>query len=195
MQPRQSRTRSVVLTTSLVAASLGLTALPAQHARADNDNDKHLSAGAIFGRGLNTAQPGNAVNHVILPKLIKIKTGGVVNFTVAGFHDIIVFKPGFKREDLDPFIPAAGTFVFPRDPTAPLTGNQASLTDQIYYRGINPAGGPPPNNAATVEPSNASNRNEVVAFLEPGLYFVHCNVRPHLLDGMYAYVRVSNDDD
>lgn len=100
-----------------------------------------MSTGAIFGRGLNTAQPGNAVNHVSLPKLIKIKAGGVVNFTVAGFHGIIIFKPGFKREDLDPFIPAAGTFVFPRDLTAPLSGDQASLADQIYYRGINPAGG------------------------------------------------------
>ena len=79
---------------------------------ADNDHNKHLSAGAVFGRGLNTAQPGNPVNHVVLPNVIKIKTGGGVNFTVAGFHDIIVFKPGFEREDLYPFIPAASTFIF-----------------------------------------------------------------------------------
>jgi len=93
---------------------------------------------------------------------------------------------------LDPFIPATGGFVFPRDPAAPLPPAQATLTDLIYYRGINPAGA---GNVATGDPSNASNRSEVVAFLAPGIYFVHCNVRGHLLDGMYAYVRVSDDDD
>jgi hypothetical protein len=161
----QFRTRAVVLSTTMLAASLGFTALPS---KADDDHDKHLSAGAIFGRGLNTAQPGNKVNHVI-----------------------IVFKPGFKREDLDPFIPAAGAFVFPRDPAVPLSGVQAPLTDRIYYRGINPAGA---GNAPTGDPVNASNRAEVVAFLEPGTYLVHCNVRGHLLDGMFAYVRVGDDD-
>jgi hypothetical protein len=183
------RTRSVVLAATMLAASLGLV-VPAS--RADDDKDKGSTAGASFGRGLNTAQPGNKVNHIILPRLIKIKTGGVVNFTVAGFHDIIVFKPGFTRADLEPFIPAAGPFIFPRDPATPLSGAQAVLTDMIFYRGINPAGA---GNAPTGDPVNASNRSEVVAFLEPGTYFVHCNVRGHLLDGMYAYVKVSNSND
>lgn len=183
----RSRTRSVILTTML-AASLGLVAPASQ---ADDDKDNSSNAAASFGRGLNTAQPGNKVNHLILPKMIKVKTGGVVNFSVAGFHDIIIFKPGFTRENLEPFIPAAGPFVFPRDPAAPLPAAQASLTDLIYYRGINPAGA---GNAPTGDPLNASNRSEVVAFLEPGIYFVHCNVRGHLLDGMFAYVKVGNDD-
>jgi hypothetical protein len=55
---------------------------------------------------------------------------------------------------------------------------------------INPAGGPlatPP----VVNPNNAENRGEPVAFLEAGKYLVICNIRPHLLDGMYAYVNVS----
>jgi hypothetical protein len=34
------------------------------------------------------------------------------------------------------------------------------------------------------------NRSEPVAFLEAGTYLVICNVRPHLLDGMFAYVKV-----
>ena len=46
----------------------------------------------------------------------------------------------------------------------------------------------------TGNPANGSNRAEVVAFLEPGTYLVICNVRGHLLDGMYAYVRVGDDD-
>ena len=40
-------------------------------------------------------------------------------------------------------------------------------------------------------PANGENRSEPVAFLEKGTYLVICNIRPHLLDGMYAYVKVN----
>jgi hypothetical protein len=66
----------------------------------------------------------------------------------------------------------------------------ASLADRIYYRGINPAGGPLAT-APSDDPDNDSNRGEVVAFLEKGTYLVICNVRPHLLDGMLAFVKVN----
>lgn len=148
-----------------------------------------------FGRGLNTAQPGNRVNHAVLPSKITVKTGGVVDFGIAGFHDIIIFKPGFVLQDLidagggdfpvDPVFP----FVLPSDPLAPLPPELAFLTESIYYRGINPAGGPPQTPPTGVV-SNAMNRSEPVAFLAPGTYLVICNVRPHLVDGMYAYVKV-----
>jgi hypothetical protein len=86
--------------------------------------------------------------------------------------------------------PDAGfPFVFPSDPLTPLPPGVAFLTDSIYYRGINPAGGPPQTPPTGVV-SNAMNRSEPVAFLTPGTYLVICNVRPHLLDGMYAYARV-----
>jgi hypothetical protein len=147
-----------------------------------------------FGRGLNTAQPGNAINHAVVPNDIKVKAGGVVDFGVAGFHDIIIFKPGVTLQDLldagGGVYPDAGfPFVFPADPAAPLPPAVAFLTDSIYYRGINPAGGPP-ETPPVISPSNAMNRSEPVAFLTPGTYLVICNVRPHLIDGMYAYVRV-----
>ncbi len=160
----------------------------------DKDHSKHSRAAAAFGRGLNTAQPGNAVNHAILPRQIKIKAGGVVDFAVAGFHDIVIFKPGFTLEDLVkagggayPSTPPA--FVIPANPTAALPSAISFLTDSIYYRGINPAGGPLAT-AVSGNPVNGSNRSEPVAFLEPGTYLVICNIRPHLLDGMFAYVKV-----
>jgi hypothetical protein len=178
-------------------AILVSVAFVAPLAIADDDDNKRSNVNVSFGRGLNTAlPPGNPVNHAILPNEIKVKVGGVVDFGVAGFHDIIIFKPGVKLEDL---IDAGGgqfpsfppVFVLPPDPAAPLPANVAFLTDQIYYRGINPAGGPlataPANN-----PDNDSNRREPVTFLEKGTYLVICNVRPHLLDGMYAYVKVRN---
>lgn len=161
----------------------------------DDDSDhKRSQATASFGRGLNTAQPGNPVNHAVLPKEIKIKAGGVVDFAVAGFHDIVIFKPDFTLAHL---IQAGGgqypltppLFVIPANPATPLPVAISFLADSIYYRGINPAGGPLAT-AVAGNPANGSNRTEPVAFLEPGTYLVICNVRPHLLDGMYAYVKV-----
>jgi hypothetical protein len=173
-----------------------ITNTTASHAVADSANKVHccFTGGLCVGRGLNTARPGNAVNHAILPKQINVKASGVVDFGVAGFHDIVVFKPGVVLDDLldgtgqFPLFPPV--FVLPPDPATPLPAATAFLADQIYYRGINPAGGPlatPP----VVNPSNAENRGEPVAFLEAGKYLVICNIRPHLLDGMYAYVNVS----
>jgi plastocyanin len=178
------------VTRSAVLAALALASWPVL-ADEDDANNKRSQATASFGRGLNTAQ---AVNHAVLPRVIKINAGGVVDFAVAGFHDIIIFKPGFTLEQL---VQAGGgqypltppIFVIPADPAAPLPSAISFLADSIYYRGISPAGGPLAT-AVAGNPANGSNRTEPVAFLNPGTYLVICNVRPHLLDGMYAYVKV-----
>ena len=180
--------RSVLLACTALAAA---TAIAAD----DLDSKKLSTSRVVFGRGLNTAQPGNPVNHAILPNEIKIKVGGVVDFGVAGFHDIIIFKPGVTLDDLvnagGGVIPSTPpVFVLPPDPATALPPALASLADKIYYRGINPAGGPPPGTAPTANPDNSENRSEPVSFLEVGTYLVICNVRPHLLDGMLAQVKV-----
>lgn len=131
-----------------------------------------------FGAGLNTAQPGNAANHHILPRVIRIKPGGVVNFVVAGFHQIFVYKPGTTVEDVQAAVDLLPT-------PAPLFIN---YMNNLYYQGISPVGPPP----AGV--SNATNRVESVSFPQKGTYLVICNVRPHFLDGMTALVRVGDDD-
>lgn len=165
---------------TIVCLTLLTLALAASPARASNDDDdKPLSVTVSFGVGLNTAQPGNPVNHHILPPTIRIRAGGVVNFAVAGFHWIWVYTPGVRREDL--IVPTTGTFVNDR-------------VNLVYYEGIAPAGGPL-GTAPTGNPSNASNRMEPIAFLEPGKYLVICNVRGHLLDGMFAYVIVTPADE
>ena len=173
---------------------IGLTAslARADKAKADKD-DRRLSVPVAFGRGLNTAQAGNKVNHVILPNHIKVTQDGVVHFLVAGFHQAVVYKPGTKPEDI--VVPASGLFI--NDPT-----NQ-------FYLGINPAGGPL-GTAATANPSNAQNRVESVSFpasagvvagmvvsakAEPGIYLVMCNIRQHFLDGMFAFIEVKAEDD
>ena len=128
-----------------------------------------------FGAGLNTAQPGNAANHHVLPGVIRVRKGGVVNFVVAGFHQVMVYHPGVGPASIA-LPPASSTFI--------------NDEHNLFYRGIAPAGGPPPGTPATANPANASNRVESVSFPEAGDYFVICNVRPHFLDGMYAFVKV-----
>ena len=147
----------------LVMAGLAILQTP-RAARADDDDAKKLSVTVSFGAGLNTAQPGNAANHHVLPKTIRIKAGGVVNFAVAGFHQIFVYNPGKGPEDVVPNVTPTALFI------DDLIG--------LYYRGILPAGGPPPGIPATTSPSNAVNRIESVSFATPGTYLVICNVAP-----------------
>jgi len=182
----------------VLMAGLGILQTPSS-ARADNDDHKKLSVSVAFGRGLNTAQAGNKVNHVILPNKIEVRQDGVVHFLVAGFHQAVVYKPGTQPEDI--VVPAAGTFI--NDPT------------NRFYQGINPGGGPLATPGTIIPFSNSTNRVESVSFpaavginattgailsekAEPGVYLVICNVRGHFLDGMYAFIEVKrqhHDDD
>ena len=91
-----------------------------KHRDKHEDEDKRLSVQVSFGRGLNTAQPGNPVNHVILPNQIKVDQGGVVNFLVSGFHQVVVYKPGTELKEIQEFaerLPTTATFIdfFPHD--------------------------------------------------------------------------------
>ena len=134
--------------------------------------DQMLTVPVSFGRGLNTAQPGNAVNHAILPDEIRVKEGGVVHFLVAGFHQVVVYNPGKTPEDV--IIPG---------------GNPQFINDATnrFYQGIAPVVPPTP---TTANPTNVINRLESVTLGDPGTYLVICNVRQHFEDGMFAFVKV-----
>jgi plastocyanin len=160
-------------TTSMIAAacafSLAVAAASVVHAADDNK----LSIPVAFGRGLNI--PANqADNQVMIPDTVKLKQDGVVHFLVAGFHEIVIYNPGKTIDDVA--VVQSETFI-----------NDAS---NRFYKGIVPAGGPPPALPVTTDPSNARNRVESVAFLEPGTYLVICNIRPHFDNGMFGYVEV-----
>ena len=158
-------------TTSMIAAlcSFGLAlATVAVHAADDNK----LSIPVAFGRGLNI--PANLPeNQIMIPDTVRLKQNGVVHFLVAGFHEIVIYNPG--KTDDDVAVPPAGTFIDDKN--------------NRFYSGIIPAGGPL-GTAPTIDPSNARNRVESVAFLEPGTYLVICNIRPHFDNGMFGYVEV-----
>jgi hypothetical protein len=174
---------SVSMIAIAVLLGIGVTIFPA----VAHDDNRGPSVSVAFGRGLNTNQPGNVVNHVIIPKNIRTELDGVVHFFVAGFHQVVVYRPGTQPEDI--VVPTTGTFI--NDET------------NRYYLGINPGGGPL-GTAGTIVPfSNSQNRLESVSFpasvgtgtpaseqAVPGTYLVICNVRQHFLDGMFAFVRV-----
>ena len=158
---------TLAMTCAMAGFAIGLTA---PFATADDDHNKRLSVTVSFGAGLNTTGPAN---HHILPNVIKVKSGGVVNFVVAGFHQVFVYNPGTTPKDI--VVPASGTFI-------------NDLTN-IYYQGLSPAGSPPPGLA------NTQNRVESVFFDQPGKYLVICNVTSHFRNGMFSFVKVTDDDD
>ena len=163
------RSRTISMIAAVCAFSLPVAA-SVVHAADDNK----LSIPVAFGRGLNTTQPqGNPANHIMIPDTVRLKQNGVVHFLVAGFHEIVIYNPG--KTDDDVAVPPSGTFI--------------NDTNNRFYAGIIPAGGPL-GTPGTTNPSNAQNRVESVAFLQPGTYLVICNIRTHFNDGMFGYVVV-----
>ena len=194
------------LRVSAVAVSVLALSLAGPATKAnDHDNDRDKTPASItvaFGTGNNNAQPGNTPNHHILPKEIKVRitkakkldgtvvvVPATVNFIVSGFHWVWVYKDGVRLQEVVDQIPAAGTFV-----------NYEVITvgvSNVFAKGVFP--GTPPA-FADIAPANptlsaAQNRTDSIAFSTPGKYLVICNVRGHFLDGMYAWVRVVDDDD
>src|SRR5947199_9389081 len=153
---------ALAMTCAVAGFAIGLTA-----PFATADDDKRLSVTVSFGAGLNTTGPAN---HHILPSVIKVKSGGVVNFVVAGFHQVFVYNPGTAPKDI--VVPASGTFI-------------NDLTN-IYYQAPSPAGSPPPGLA------NTQNRVESVFFDRLGRYLVICSVTSHFSDGTVAVAAVTS---
>jgi plastocyanin len=175
---KETDMRRQILTAMAAAIASPLVFADDDHHEQDNERNKRSSVTVSFGAGLNTAQPGNAANHHVLPAVIKVKVGGVINFAVAGFHQVFIYLPGKTPEQV----------VLPTGTPPPLFINDL---DRLYYQGIAPAGGPL-GTAPTTNPLNGSNRVEPVSFDKRGTYLVICNVRPHFLDGMKAWIVVSD---
>ena len=153
-----------------------------------------------FGAGLNTAQPGNTPNNHIIPQEFKVRitkarklkgdvvvVPATVNFIVSGFHWAWVYRDGVTLQQVKDHIPAAGLFV---NYEVVLLG-----VSNVFAKGVFP-GTPPAFADATLFPlDSAFNRTDSFGFSTPGMYLVICNVRGHFIDGMYAWIRVVDDDD
>jgi len=185
--------------------------------KADDDDRIPQAVTVTFGGGLNTAAPGNRLNHHVLPRVVKVRTKaargtrsavpGVVNFLVSGFHQIFVYNPHITLQEVQAFAaplppPPAG---------GPLFVNYKVNTTDLFYAGVNPELYNPATGAFLQAANlNASgigippfapsrggdeNRVESVGFTIPGRYLVICNVTPHFQDAMYSWVRVFGEDE
>jgi plastocyanin len=192
-------TLATLTRTPLLALSTAVTFLASPLALAQNEPDVERARKIVtvaFGAGLNTAQPGNAQNHHVLPNIIRVNAGDVVNFVVAGVHVIRVYDNGVQLRDVKAQIPDECEV----NPAPPAEFPENCFTDgpvevipplglDVVYEGLNSIG-PPPQVPPFAPVSLAQNRVEPVAFLNPGRYLVICAVLPHFNDGMYAIVEV-----
>ena len=115
------------------------------------------------------APPPNV--HRLTPYTVTIKLGGTVNFIVGGYHNIAVYAPGKKLEDVN----VNALLTLPGVP-------QPLIDDGVdrVFRGIF---GP----VATFP----QDRVEVVQFTQPGTHLVICAFRPHFVnDNMHGWVKV-----
>jgi hypothetical protein len=156
-----------------------------------------------FGTGNNNAQAGSTPNHHILPQEFKVRISkarkldgtvvsvpATVNFIIAGFHWAWVYQNGVTLQEVVNNIP--------NPPAGPFVNYEVIVggVSNVMAKGIFP--GTPANgflDGAAFPLSPAQNRTDTIAFPTPGRYLVICNVRGHFIDGMYAWVRVVDDDD
>ena len=188
-----------------VSCFLAMSAASAQ----DEPREPRKIVTVAFGAGLNTAQPGNSVNHHVLPKVIEVKVNDVVNFVVSGLHVIRVFEKGVSLRDVRDAIPAECEINPPLGTPFPITCDTilapgpvpvlsatpdpaTTLGLPLYYNGLNSLAPPPAPPFAPI--SVDQNRVEGVLFSKPGRYLVICAVLPHLNDGMFAWVEVTRKD-
>lgn len=149
------------------------------------DNDPPLDR-YIAPPGPPPPPPGNG--HKLIPYQVTVKVGGTVNFIIAGLHQVIVYAPGKKPEDV---------VVTVTRPTKGLPAGVPLINDPVdrLYAGLDPStlhGGPP--TEATNPP--LLDRVEVVQFSRKGRHLVICGVRPHFVnDDMYGWVKVVGDDE
>lgn len=118
--------------------------------------------------------PGPPPNiHELIPYITTIKAGGTVNFIIAGFHQVAVYAPGTKPENINTSLQIPVPNVPPEVEVPPLIDDP---TNRVYR-------GPAPT-------LTGLDRTEVVHFPKKGLYLVICAFLPHFEEGMWGWVRV-----
>lgn len=164
----------------LIGSSLAGVAGALLGRRAEASRDHHggpLGAATIsFGawilpldRRLNES-PITANHHGLCPDQVTIKSGGCVNFIIAGVHQILVYDDGTLPGDINTALTIA-----PVGPPPP--GVLINDVNRLIYRGPDP----------TLVPRE---RVEVVHFQQPGTYLVICAIPRHFQDGMFGFVKV-----
>jgi hypothetical protein len=125
-------------------------------------------AGSSFSPASGHDQSFNAKDNIV-PRQIAINQGESVSYTVNGIHWPAVYQVGMDDEDVNSTsFPAPGCPSGTRvdDPNGRLFEANGCLTDGTQF--TVPAG----------------------TLTAPGRYLIICQVRPHFLSGMYAFIDV-----
>jgi plastocyanin len=173
-------TRKTLLLASIMPGSILFLIIAAVHLRPVSSADEGplsnatVSFGAWmttppFDRFPNTSSAA-ANHHELIPREVKIKAGGTVNFIIAGLHQVVVYDDGTKPGDINTAL------------TTPTTGTPAGTPlindpNRRIYRGPDPSLLP-------------RDRVEVVHFANPGTYLVICGVLTHFQQGQIGFVTV-----
>ncbi len=132
---------------------------------------------------MQVAAPGNRNGHLMIPSQVTIRAGGMVNFIVAGNHQIVVYDDGILPRDIN------ANLVLP-----PPLSNLIDDPNGRVYRGASPSPVPAnffgPGLPVADLPAASPDRIEAVSFPRPGAYLVICGVRTHFIGGMYGFVVV-----
>jgi hypothetical protein len=108
--------------------------------------------------------------HQLIPYEANVKAGGVVNFIIAGFHQVLVYAEGWQPEQINV-----------KNVIPPTAGGPPLINDANgrLYRGMDPSLFP-------------QDRVEAVSFPDAGTYLVICGVLPHFAnDHMFGFVKVN----
>jgi plastocyanin len=164
----------------LIIAAFYVRSLSSAPEKGDKGRNEALSSATVsFGEWMTTppldrfpnASPAAGNHHALVPREVKIKAGGTVNFIIGGLHQVIVYDDGTKPGDVNATL------------TTPTTGTPAGVPlindpNRRIYRGLDPS-------------LQDRDRVEVVQFANPGTFLVICGVQPHFVnDNMFGFVRV-----
>ena len=107
-----------------------------------------------------------------MPGTVTIDVGGRVTFNIVNPHQISIYEPGKRPEDVDT------TALVAMPAGCPNPGGAARINDTDGLV------------AAYLQPCNAPRTPIVHQFDEPGRYLVICSFNPHFQIGMYGWVVV-----
>lgn len=128
----------------------------------------HAGVGSGFPPPEEHDQSGHAADKLV-PSTVVIATGGTVTFETFGVHQIAIYEPGTRPEDIDTSQVTAAPAGCPPIPLIDDATNRVAT--------INKPCGPPVTLSYT--------------FTSPGRYLVICSFLPHFVDfRMYGWVIV-----
>jgi plastocyanin len=112
----------------------------------------------------------------LVPRTVVISQGGSVTFNIGPFHQVAIYEPGTKPEDIE-VSPATLEDLGPLSPCLPFVLPDLVINDTVGRTALGPS-------------HSCSLQTWTVTFDEPGRYLVICTTLPHFDVGMFGWVIV-----